>query len=109
LRETISFYLSLSSRWFDVGTPPWWSSAATQVRFRRNLVFLLHSLIVPSPRGVEAQDGLRGRDPPCSLSPLAEGGKRWPPLALAAAAPRKGTFPVKRKMELLTMMLSPSI
>jgi hypothetical protein len=36
-------------------------------------------------------------------------GKRLPPLALATATPRQGTFLVKRKMELLTMRSTPSV
>jgi hypothetical protein len=57
----------------------------------------------PPPRHSLSKRGrgsgrVEGRDPPCPLSTLAGEGKRLPPLALATAAPRQGTSPVKRKM-----------
>jgi hypothetical protein len=70
MHESISFYPLFSSRWFVVGIPMWWTSAAMRRRFRRNLQFLPLCLVVSSPRGAKTLGGLRGRSPPFPLSPL---------------------------------------
>jgi hypothetical protein len=91
------------SRWCVAGTPPWLSSAVILTRFKRNIPFHLVCLIVPSPRGVEALVGLRGRDPRCPLNPLARDVKRLAPPVLAKAPPQQGTSLAKRRMEPSTM------
>jgi hypothetical protein len=45
----------------------------------------------------EVLTGLRGRDLLGPLSPLREGGKRWPPLVLSGEILLEGVFPVRRK------------
>jgi hypothetical protein len=49
---------------------------------------------------------IKGEGPSMPSQPPRGGGKRWPPLALAVAALWQGTFPVRRKMTLKTVMLS---
>jgi hypothetical protein len=93
----------LSSRWCVTGTHLWLSSTVIPMRFRRNLLFHLLRLVVPSPRGVEALVGLRGRDPRCSLNPLTGDVRRLAPPALIVAPPLRGTSLAKRRMEPSTM------